>query len=248
MKKKLFFIFFLNTLLSLNAQTQFGIKAGYNNSTGIYNQSNSASSKNISGIQFGVFGEKAVNSSWALHSNLVFMQKGNYADYTDEKFSPDHYDYRTYRLNYLELDIALLYKITMGKNSTVKFGIGPYIAAGLSGKETGFFYWFGNQGNINRSIKFSNEKASEFNQTYFTPFEWGVNLKSSFSYKKYVLYINYGRGISPRVLSKYAGNTSGNDFGKYEAGTKNQVLSIGFGYVFKTNSKKPSKVSCYNGN
>ena len=98
------------------------------------------------------------------------------------------------------------------------------------------------------AIKFSNEKASEFNQTYFTPFEWGVNFKSSFSYKKYVLYINYGRGISPRVLSKYAGNTSGNDFGKYEAGTKNQVLSIGFGYVFKTNSKKPSKVSCYNGN
>ena len=247
MKIFYFLFFFLNTLLSLNAQTQFGIKAGYNNSTGIYNQSNFASSKNISGIQFGVFGEKAVNSSWALHSNLVFMQKGNYADYTDEKFPMDHYDHRTYRLNYLELDIALLYKITMGKNSTVKFGIGPYAAVGLSGKETGFFYWFGNRGDINRPVKFSNEKAGEFNQTYFNPFEWGVNFKSSFNYKKYVLYINYGRGISPRVLSKYAGNTSGNDFGKYETGTKNQVLSIGVGYILFKTSKKQSKVSCYDG-
>ena len=121
MKRIGFLFFFLGTLLSLNAQTLFGIKAGYNNSAGIYHQSNLANCKQISGIQFGVFAEKAISRSWALHSNLVFTQKGNYADYTDEKFSLDHYDYRTYRLNYLELDIALLYKITMGKNSTVKF-------------------------------------------------------------------------------------------------------------------------------
>ena len=238
MKKTYYSFFFILLSFSLNAQVRVGIKAGYNNSNGIYDQQNDISKgKSISGFQVGVFAEKKISGSSIINPNLLFTQKGNYANYTDKHFPQDHFDVRTYRLNYLEADIAIVYKLSIGENWGVKIGIGPYAAFGLSGKETGYFNWFGNSGTIDREIKFTNTKADHFNQTNFSPFEWGVNFKTGIEYKKYMLYMNYGSGVGSRVSGKYAGNTSGNDFGYYEANTKNRVLSIGIGYAFDLNKR-----------
>jgi len=234
MKKCCFLFCFIFLCFYSNAQMRLGVKAGYNNSTGIYDGSNNIrESKSINGLQVGIFAEKTIIGSLKLNSNLLFTQKGNYVDYTSKTTPQDHYDVRTYRLNYLEGDIAVSYKINTGRKSGVKLGIGPYVAFGLSGKETGSFNWFGNKGDISRKVKFSNKKATVFNQTNFSPFEWGLNFKGSFVYKKYMLYVNYGRGLGSRVLRKYAGNTSGNEFGDYESDTKNSVISLGLGYYLR---------------
>lgn len=218
--------------IGLHAQMDFGVKMGYNIATGIYSPKDKVGVKSISAFQVGILSEIEINRI-LFSSNLLFSQKGNYLD--DTKNNVDAGNMVTYRLNYLETDLLLGYRFKLSSNSDLSVTVGPYIGIGLSGTEKGKGTLFGGPLNIDRKIYFSNSKNSTYTQNYIRPIDFGLDFNASLKYKKYFLYLNFNRGFSKRGILDYSSTIS-----------KNQVLSIGFGYLFKTR-KKISKVACYNG-
>lgn len=204
----------------INAQIHFGLKAGYNNSSVKYNSTLHVNYMSNAAFQFGVIGEMKIKRSFLLKAGLLLNQKGNFGD--NSFASPDKYQRSTIRLNYLETDIVFSYKIKLGKNININSGAGPFIGIGLFGNEKGNDYDFGNSKTIDRKVIFSNNKLSNASQTYFKPIDFGLNFNASVNYKKYFLYLNFGKGLVDRVSS---------DLPHWNS--RNEVFTMGLGYYFK---------------
>jgi Outer membrane protein beta-barrel domain len=220
MKKQCIVPILLLFCLQMNAQMHFGIKGGFNNSSAIYGPKAQVIYQSNAAFQFGVTGEMAIKRSFLLKAGLLFNQKGNFGD--NSKMSPDRYQRSTFRLNYLETDIVFAYKIKLGKNIHINAGVGPFIGIGLFGTEKGKDYTLGNPQAIDRKIVFSNNKKSTPSQTYFKSIDFGLNFNTSVSYKKYFLYLNFGKGLVDRVSSDSP-----------DWNSRNEVFTMGLGYYFK---------------
>jgi Outer membrane protein beta-barrel domain len=207
-------------LFCLQVSAQFGVKAGFNNSSANYKPKGKINYMSNAAFQFGVTGEMGIKRSFLLKAGLLFNQKGNFGD--NSIMSPDRYQRSTFRLNYLETDIVFAYKIKLGKNININAGVGPFIGFGLFGTEKGNDYTFGNPQTIDRKIVFSNNERSTISQTYYKPIDFGLNFNTSVNYKKAFLYLNFGKGLADRVSSDSPGWNS-----------RNEVFTMGLGYYFK---------------
>ena len=218
MKKYCLAMLILFFCFQSQAQFRYGVKAGYNNASANYKEKSYQSVHSISAFQVGLFGEIALKKSFLLKSHLLYNQKGNFV----RTLIPDYSSDITCRLNYLETDLLLAYKIPV-KDISIQIGAGPYLGVGLSGTEKGRYRNFGGELiEIDREVHFSNSKTSTFNTTYFKSVDFGFDFNASFSYKKYMLYLNFSKSVTGRE------NLESNDW--Y---SKNQVFSIGLGYYLK---------------
>jgi hypothetical protein len=217
MKKYSLAVTALLICFSSQAQFRFGVKAGYNNATVDYKKNAYTSDHSISGFQAGVFGEFNLNRSLLLTSHIIFNQKGNVM----KAAVPDNMYSLTYRLNYLETNLLLAYKIPV-KNLDICIGAGPYLGAALSGAEKGWENTFAGERNIDRKVYFSNTKTSVYDTTYFKSFDAGIDLNASVKYKKYQLYFNFSKGFTDRT-----------NIGDADWSMKNKVFTVGLGYYFK---------------
>ena len=206
--------------LQINAQVHFGVKAGYNNSSVNYRGKGKIIYQSNAAFQFGVTGEMGIKKSFLLKAGLLFNQKGNFGD--NSAMSPARYQRSRFRLNYLETDIVFAYKIKLGKNININAGVGPFIGIGLFGTEKGNDYILGNPQTIDRKIVFSSNERSNVSQTYFKPIDFGLNFNASVNYKKYLLYLNFGKGLVDRVSSDSP-----------DWNSRNEVFTMGLGYYFK---------------
>lgn len=206
--------------LQMNAQIRFGVKGGYNNSSVKYNPKLRVNYLSNAAFQFGAIAEMKIKRSFLLKAGLLLNQKGNFGD--NSFASPDKYQRSTIRLNYLETDLVFAYQIKPGKNLSINAGVGPFIGVGLFGNEKGDDYDFGHRATVDRKMIFSNSKLSNASQTYFKPIDFGLNINVSVNYKKYLLYLNFGKGLVDRVSSDSPGWNS-----------RNEVFTMGLGYYFK---------------
>lgn len=219
MKILAFSSLFLFLSLQINAQLRLAVKAGYNNSSAEYRPKDRMIKQSISSFQLGFLGQLSCNKI-LLSSNILFNQKGNYSD-NNEIISDDGQQV-TYRLNYLETNILAGYRFTLSKKAGISIAAGPYFGVGLSGTEKGTGSSLLETYKIDRKIHFSNTKESSYNNNYFKPFDFGLDINASLNYKKYFLYFNFGKGLVDRFSSDLP-----------DWNSRNNVFSLGAGYYFK---------------
>ena len=135
--KKIVLLALLNLgMLSASAQTNFGILAGFNNSTQRYADRVPKLEKKFYLLwHAGVAADIPIAGRFYLQPQLLVSAKGGNSEVRDL----DRNVYFTsdltskVRLLYLELPVNVLYKLPLGPGKLIA-GAGPYIAYGLGGK------------------------------------------------------------------------------------------------------------------
>jgi hypothetical protein len=129
---KLLLLFALIIIMVSFAQGQdirWGVEGGLNLSGGIARETGVViKGKPALGYALGGFADIPLpNPRWSIRPNLIFEHEASNADV---------FDNNTYiRVNYIKLPIDLVYHSDWG-NKKVFFGLGPWLAYGLSGKYT----------------------------------------------------------------------------------------------------------------
>lgn len=126
MKKVLLAVAVVMLAMSVNAQVQFGVKAGLNVANQKYSSSGiSMSPKSLIGFHVGVIADMPLNEKFSIQPGLLFSQKGAKMDQNSvtEKAI----------FNYLDIPINAVYKIDAG-GVKVLLNAGPSIGYALGGK------------------------------------------------------------------------------------------------------------------
>jgi hypothetical protein len=158
----------------LNAQspdgrgTTFAVLAGVNlqNHNGKNTFGDKLENQLITGYHLGAHAQIPIAPSFFFQPGLLFSVKGAKATEGNNSI--------TYKLNYVELPLNLVYKAALGRGYLF-LGFGPYLAYGVSGKAT---YDLAGFGKTTRDVDFKNEiEASDpFLTPYFKAWDAGGNI------------------------------------------------------------------------
>ncbi len=162
--------------VAMQAQIGFGLLGGVNfqNINGKNNNGDKLENGLLTGFHAGVNVNIPVAPDFYFQPGLLFSVKGA----KNEFFNPDlkaSGDYTTTtRLSYVEMPLNLLFRPQLG-NGHLLLGFGPYLAYGISGKETTQL----NSVSIERPVKFKNsveEWTDLVENAYYRPFDAGANI------------------------------------------------------------------------
>jgi len=129
MKKLLLVSVVVLFAVSINAQVQFGIKAGMNIASQKLTAGGiSISPKSLIGFHAGVILDMAMGETFAIQPGFLFSQKGAKYD-SDGETGTDTY-------NYLDIPINVVYKINTG-SAKILLNVGPLFSYALSEKSEG---------------------------------------------------------------------------------------------------------------
>ncbi|TCZ64236.1 PorT family protein [Flaviaesturariibacter aridisoli] len=199
MRKGLFTLLLLSgTFGAVQAQQ---IRAGVNFANISTTASGRADASNmLTSFQVGLIGNiKLGTNMLALQPGILFTGKGAKVQYRE----PGQVGYYKQSTNpyYIEVPVNLVVKPPVGGGSHFFFGAGPYVAMGITGKvRTEGSALLGVNGE--RSIRFSNDDPSTFNQEEGTGFgilrrfDYGLNGTAGFEGKLAVIGVNYGLGLA----------------------------------------------------
>jgi len=117
-----------------DAQVRFGVKAGVNVSNAKIQDNDSFDP--LIGFQGSLMADISISSKFSIQSALRFVTKGfsSETEFRDAQGQFTGIGRSTFRTNYLELPVLMLYKVKIGESSQIFGGLGPYMAAGINGK------------------------------------------------------------------------------------------------------------------
>lgn len=224
MKQKSFLLcpfFFLITLCPTQAQKHTILRAGLNiaNVT-ITNDGDIDKANSLTSYQVGILADMKVIPMVSVQTGLLFTGKGSK---TQSGNTTDNNYYRaSSNPMYLELPLTLILKSPTG---LLKFfgGAGPYVAMGISGRNTVDGKFLGTAFHSDKDIKWSNDDPSTLNYEegsgygILKRFDYGLNGTAGIETRFIVLSINYGLG-----LAKLQSGTNSQADDK----NKNRVLSF----------------------
>ncbi len=162
--------------VAMQAQIGFGLLGGVNfqNINGKDSNGDKLENGLLTGFHAGVNVNIPVAPDFYFQPGLLFSVKGA----KNEFFNPDikaSGDYTTTtRLSYIEMPLNLLYRPQLG-NGYLLLGFGPYLAYGITGKETTQL----NSISVDRTVKFKNsveEWTDLVENAYYRPFDAGANI------------------------------------------------------------------------
>jgi len=168
-------ILILSTL-AMQAQIGFGLLGGVNfqNINGKDSNGDKLENGLLTGFHAGVNVNIPVAPDFYFQPGILYSVKGA----NNEFFNPPvkaSGDYTTTtRLSYVEMPLNLLFRPQLG-NGHLLLGFGPYVAYGISGKETTQL----NSMSIDRTVKFKNSVADWtdlLENAYYRPFDAGANI------------------------------------------------------------------------
>lgn len=220
MKKKILLTSVLCMVVGMTAfaQVKFGIKGGVNFADLKYepqDQSHGIPDANsLTSFHAGVIVDVPLASVVSLQPGVMFTGKGSKLEY-----SGNGWDF-TGKENplYVEVPVNILFKPTIGTDTRLYVGAGPYIAAGVGGKIS----YSGNLGDISgysdHDIKFGKGSGDDLKPT-----DIGGNILAGFE---------FGNGL---LLGAQYGMSFTNNAPKGENSDskifRNKVLSISIGYL-----------------
>jgi len=166
------------TATALQAQVDFGIVAGPNfaNMVGKDSDGDKVTNGLLIGFHAGVKANLYLAPDFYFQTGLLFSQKGskNNGGLVPTKAAGDDY-FTTTRISYLELPLHLLFRPEFGKGR-ILVGFGPYVAYGISGKQT--LELGGNS--YDQKVNFKNEIGLEeywdMDNAYFRGFDAGADI------------------------------------------------------------------------
>lgn len=215
MKKRiLFLVIYLSFLLSSEAQTKWGIKAGVN----INNQSgfSGAQKKSLITGQASFNGVIFLDKSFILQPSIGYYPKGSRLanmTFEDQLGNPIGTGTLSYRFDYIELAAPFQYLIANNKTKLFS-GLGPYLSYAIGGKEI----WKNISGTpsnepIKREISFGSNGSKRFDAGF-------VAALSAIIQNKWMPSIHYEIGI---VNTYYSSQNKVN----------NRSGGVTIGYFFK---------------
>lgn len=181
--------------LSVNAQVQFGLKAGLNFPNWSVKESGSTAPDTKIGFGFHLGGivDIPVSSNFSIQPGALFSVKGFKADVNMGTTVNT-----TTKLNYIEVPINAMLKVGEGDTKFLVFG-GPYLGYGLGG-----------------TVKAEAQGRSATSDITFgsgdndvNPLDFGINLGAGIKFNKIMVTAQYGIGLAN--LSNSSGETVHNN-------------------------------------
>lgn len=206
-------------LQKASAQAKFGIKAGVNFADLKYEPKDQThgtpDANSLTSFQVGLIADLPLVEGLALQPGVFLSGKGSKVEYSGSAWN------YTKEVNpfYIEVPVNILFKPTIGNNTKLYFGLGPYFAFGIGGEisrsgDLGPFSTYSDH-----DIEFGSDSGDDLKAT-----DVGGNILAGFEFSNGLL-IGAQYGLS------FTNNASGgnNDDPKI---LRNKVLSISLGYLF----------------
>ncbi len=156
-------------------------------------------SNGLTSFQVGAILDLPLGDGLSLQPGLLYTGKGSKTQQGSE--SSASFYRATTNPRYVELPVNLVGKIPMTGSSNFYFGAGPYVAAGIGGKNKVNGKLFGVAFNRETDINFSNDNpltSTEENQGYgkLKRFDYGFNVLTGLDLGKFSVGANYGYGLA----------------------------------------------------
>lgn len=229
MRTKILFVITLLVIAFYSSaqQSSLFIKGGLNianvstTSDGRVNNANALAS-----FQVGFLADLPVAKYVSIQPSLLFTGKG--AKVQSGQPSDINYYRATSNPYYIELPVNLIFKIPLAtENNNLFFGVGPYIAMGVAGKNKVNGNVDGVAFSGSNNIKWSDDDPTTLNQQegagfgIMRRFDYGLDGTAGFQLDKILLSVNYGYG-----LAKLQSNANSSADDK----NKNRVFSVAIGF------------------
>jgi hypothetical protein len=207
-------------------ESNFFVKGGVNianisiNDNGSYDDANSLVS-----FHAGIIADLPVSKYFSFQPGLLFTGKGTKVQQGQP--SSASYFKATSNPYYVELPVNLVAKIPLASEGSNFFiGAGPYVAAGITGKNKAEGKIFGATFKSEKSIDFSNDNPTTLDYEegagfgIIKRFDYGLNGTAGFELNNLLLSVNYGYGLAK--LNSNANNNNDKN--------KHRVLSFSVGF------------------
>lgn len=180
--------------------TRFGLRGGVNfqNINGKDGNGDKLENDILTGFNIGINAEIPVGVDFYFQPGLLYTIKG--------AKSKDVILGQTIngkvRISYVELPLNFLYKPVLGKGHLL-LGFGPYVALGISGKET----YEGGGSSLTSDVKFKNKVMNTDSDdfAYIRPLEAGANLLAGYEFSNRVSFqLNTQLGLT-KINPEYEG-------------------------------------------
>lgn len=211
MKQKHFLIFSFLFICSYSSFAQWGVRLGINRfATSVDGNLNS-----FSGIGLNAGITYDIGEHFILQPGVYFSQKGPSAFYYDDNSIEWDETPRQIQLNYLEIPVNILYKLTFN-HWKIYAGIGAVCSFGMGGQ-----YITQTFGEENSSpVKF--KKGNEPDVFYIeNPFDFGIQPVIGVEYQNFSLNLNYNIGLTELQYDKGV---------LEDASVKNRTIGITLGW------------------
>ena len=212
--------------VSVKAQSNGQLRVGLNLANVSVTDNGRVNDANmLTSFQVGFVGDAHLASIVYLQAGLLLTGKG--AKLQSGSTGSANYYKATSNPYYLELPVTLLLKAPLGGGNSFFVGAGPYIAAGIAGKNKVEGKFLGIGFNTEKNIRFSNDDPTTLNYeegagfSVMKRFDYGVNGTVGIEGKSLVLGVNYGLGLAK--LQSGSNSSQDND-------NKNRVVSITLGF------------------
>ena len=171
---------------------------------------------NINTIQAGITVEDNINQYFYLQTGLSYAPKGSFNGYSGLALGGTS---ATYKINYIQVPLNLLYKENINKSLKLLLSAGFYGAVGVSGTVNGIDQQnIGGNSVVNQNIKFTYDIGYNNNETYVKPIDFGYELSGGVEHKNFQFTLDYSRSfktIFPIGTTNF----------------RNQTLGISVGYL-----------------
>lgn len=238
--KKICIFICLNLLIFsyLQAQIKFGVGGGVHNASISEKNSLPGWDKNyknffapVSGFNAGVFAEIPIarKDNFSVLASLQYTNKGRkFArsyDSTKSFYSDTSYISASWKTNYIELPVNIIYKLHITSKVNFIIGGGGYVSYLLNSKSTYDIY------NASGELKSYNDRLAYGDQVKtYNKLDYGINAVAGLDFNDRILFTaNYSKGLSNFYNSEYNG-----------ASFKHQTLGAGI-VVWLTKSKSAKK-------
>ena len=168
-------IIILSTV-AVQAQIGFGVLGGVNfqNINGKNSSGDKLENGLLPGFHAGVNVNIPIAPDFYFQPGLLFSLKGAKNEFFNPPLKAAGDYTTTTRLSYIELPLNLLFRPQLG-NGYILLGFGPYVAYGITGKETTQL----NSISIERPVKYKNSVENWTDlveNAYYRPFDAGANI------------------------------------------------------------------------
>jgi opacity protein-like surface antigen len=215
MKKTIFLMASIFTLVSYGQDIKYGAKLGLNISSVSGDVSDA---KPLIGVHLGGFAEIAINEKFAIQPELLFSTQGAKTEYSESDVDFGSYsEESTTKLNYLNVPVLAKYYVAE------KFAL-------LAGPQFGFLLSAKEDYSVTETFEGVTDSYSESYDAkdFYNSFALSFNIGASYSFTdKIFVDARYNLGLSS-IAKDFT-----DEFGdSYSANIKNNVIQFSVGYKF----------------
>ena len=183
------------------------------------------------GPAFGISYLRNSTKQVSFFAKAGFITKG----FLRQTAMPDNSYYTKIRINYLYIAPQVFFNFLAIKSSRLSLTGGFYMAAPLSGKESGIWSSIGGPRSYNSKIIFGNSKDKSTGQVMISNFDFGINSSLIYQRSNFGIMLNWQGGL--RTVNTYIPYAELNK--KY----RNNTIEISLFYQFDIGKHKMKKSS-----